>query len=247
MVAKHERTIRQLLLWLILMVGYFIAMLALAVYTRPTASAYPAPQLTNAAPGVAQDLISVNGSAQDSSNANKPAGSIRSYNSKLSTVLNYTSAQTMNQAQAYLAEKAEAEKPKTGVALYDSYVYEIVATKYPSLNPEYIRAIIYHESRYQPNVINKKSNATGLMQILPKWHANRARALGVMDLTDAYGNIVVGCDILNEMTQQRGFEYALNFFAGGYKYADRYTNSKSPFIKELDDILARNLIDTLEE
>lgn len=126
----------------------------------------------------------------------------------------------------------------TGKALYDSYVDEIVSTHYPDLGPEYIRAIIYHESRYDPNCRNKKTSATGLMQILPKWHTQRARNLGVMDLTDPYGNILVGCDILHEMTEKYGFAYALNYFAGGYKYANYYQSKTSPYIKALNSFIA---------
>lgn len=134
-------------------------------------------------------------------------------------------------------QEPESE-PLIGKALYDSYVDEIVSTYYKDLDPEYIRAIIYHESRYDPNCRNKKTNATGLMQILPKWHTQRARNLGVMDLLDPYGNILVGCDILYEMTEKYGFTYALNYFAGGYKYANSYQNKTSPYIKALNSFIA---------
>lgn len=129
-------------------------------------------------------------------------------------------------------------EPLTGKALYDSYVDEIVEQYYPDLDPEYIRAIIYYESRYDPNCRNKKTNATGLMQILPKWHTKRARNLGVMDLFDPYGNILVGCDILHEISSKHGFEYALNFYDGGYAYANRYKGRMSPYVKALEKIIA---------
>lgn len=134
-----------------------------------------------------------------------------------------------------------APQPKqrklTGKALYDSYVHEIVSTRYPNLKEEYIRALIYHESRYDPNCWGKSTNVQGLMQIMPKWHMERARNLGVTDLFDPYGNILVGCDLLSEMTKQCGFEYALNCFAGGTKYANAYKNTTSPYIKALNSFI----------
>ena len=127
--------------------------------------------------------------------------------------------------------------PLTGPALYANFVDEIVETVYPDISADYVKAIIWHESRYEPWRVSTKTNATGLMQIIPRWHVKRAESLGVTSLLDPYGNILVGCDILNELTQGYSFEYALNFFAGGYPYADRYKNSTSPFIEELNEII----------
>lgn len=121
-------------------------------------------------------------------------------------------------------------------------VLRVCTEVYPDLDPNYVLAIIYHESRFNPNAINLKTNATGLMQILPKWHTARAQRLGV-ELTDPAGNILVGCDILNEVRQQYGsFRYALNVYAGGYAYANNYKNTKSQFEKELDEIIASGVL-----
>ncbi len=127
--------------------------------------------------------------------------------------------------------------------LYKNYISEIVKTHYPDLDSNLIAAIVYHESRFRPDVVNKKTNATGLMQILPKWHTERAHKLGVTDLSDPYGNILVGCDILNEVVQsKKSMAYAIDFYAGGYQYADRYKNSVSPFRKELNQILEEQIL-----
>lgn len=133
--------------------------------------------------------------------------------------------------------KKQNEKPLSGPTLYASYADEITTSVYPEIPSEYVKAIIWHESRFEPEIMNTKTKATGLMQILPKWHTKRAKNLGVTSLTDPYGNILVGCDILNELTQKYDFNYALNFFAGGYPYADRYKNSASPFVQELNEII----------
>ncbi len=135
------------------------------------------------------------------------------------------------------------EESLTEEELYKNYISEIVKTHYPNLDSNLIAAIVYHESRFQTDAVNKKTNATGLMQILPKWHTERAHRLGVTDLGDPYGNILVGCDILNEIFQsKKSMTYAIDFYAGGYKYADYYKNSVSPYRKELNQILEEHIL-----
>lgn len=144
--------------------------------------------------------------------------------------------------EAYILEKERADviatlKPEM---IYVNYAYEIAKFRYPSIDPEYVCAIIYHESRFNPTVTNSKTGVRGLTQINPKWHTKRAESLGVMDLYEPYGNILVCFDILNELTQKYGFDYALNFYAGGYPYANDYQNSKSPFIDQLQEIMSEH-------
>lgn len=122
----------------------------------------------------------------------------------------------------------EPESPLEGPALYDSYIDQITADIYPDLDPDLIRAIVYTESRYNPSSVNPKTNATGLTQILPKWHTQRALSLGVSDLSDPYGNLLVCCDLLHELYQKYPKNYALDVFAGGYPYANSYAGSLSP-------------------
>jgi soluble lytic murein transglycosylase-like protein len=76
------------------------------------------------------------------------------------------------------------------------YVNE-VAQLY-DLNPNLILAMIEAESSGRTKVVSK-AGCVGLMQINPKWHKDRMDRLGVIDLTDAYGNILVGCDYVAEM------------------------------------------------
>lgn len=135
-------------------------------------------------------------------------------------------------------ELLTSDNPYVKAAIYDHYIYEIVANYYSSLNPELVRAIVYHESRYDESRVNSKTNATGLMQLLPKWHMERAKNLGVYDLKDPYGNILVGCDYLNSLFESYSYDYALNLYAGGYPYANDYKKSTSPFIKELNAIMS---------
>lgn len=58
-------------------------------------------------------------------------------------------------------------------------------------------AIIEHESSGQADVEN--CGCKGLMQIYEKYHRDRMERLGVEDLYDPYGNILVGCDYLAEL------------------------------------------------
>lgn len=125
------------------------------------------------------------------------------------------------------------EEVHGGSELYNSYVDQIITEYYPNLPSDIVKAIIYLESRYHPDAVNSNTGVQGLMQVDPRWHTQRAENLGVEDLMDPYGNILVGCDILNEVSQQHDLNYAINFFAGGYKYADTYVNSTSPYQKEL--------------
>lgn len=128
-------------------------------------------------------------------------------------------------------------------------VKRICKDVYPDLDPDYILAMIYRESRFQPDALNPKTGATGLMQILPKWHTARAEKLGV-SLYDWRGNILTGCDLLNEIVQDKGsLSYAVNFYAGGYEYADYYkrTHIRSPYERSLEEILSRGVLDSIRE
>lgn len=165
---------------------------------------------------------------------------IASTNQQLSA-MNHTLVEIRNiltDIRDLMIDQMNTDPIQTEEELYNSYVDEIVENFYPDLDARYVKAIIYHESRYSPDVVNAKTGVMGLMQISPKWHIKRAEKLGVTDLLDPYGNILVGCDILNELTQKHSFNYAMNFFAGGYPYANRYKGSTSPYVKSLTRIIA---------
>lgn len=130
-------------------------------------------------------------------------------------------------------EPEDAIEELTGPELYASYVDEITTEIYPDVDPMLVKAIIHHESRFIPDAVNPNSKTTGLTQISPRWHSARAERLGVTDLTDPYGNILVCCDILHELYQSYSTGYSLNIYAGGYDYANKYIGSTSPFEKEI--------------
>lgn len=81
---------------------------------------------------------------------------------------------------------------------YVSYIEEISAEY--GVCPELIMAIIEHESSGQTNVSN--GNCKGLMQIYERYHKDRMQRLGVTDIYDPYGNILVGTDYLMELAEE---------------------------------------------
>lgn len=133
---------------------------------------------------------------------------------------------------------AEMQTEISDAERYASYVDEITSQIYTDVDPLRVKAIIYHESRYVPDIVNEITGVIGLTQINPKWHSERATSLGVNDLSDPYGNILVCCDILHELQQTNSESYALNVYAGGYPYAEAYLETKSPFELELDEIMS---------
>lgn len=81
-------------------------------------------------------------------------------------------------------------------------------------------AVIWRESRFQ-NIVGDNGASAGYMQVQPRWHSDRMERLGVSDLSDPYGNFLVGCDYLAEMIGQgRGIEWALMAYNGGPTYAN---------------------------
>lgn len=63
--------------------------------------------------------------------------------------------------------------------------------------PELLMAIIERESDGNPRA--KNGNCKGLMQVSVRWHKDRMKNLGVTDIYDERGNILVGTDYLAEL------------------------------------------------
>lgn len=110
-------------------------------------------------------------------------------------------------------------EPPTWEERVDSYV-DGACENYPDVPPALIKSIIYYESRYQPNVSN--GSCVGLMQVSTRWHADRAARLGVTDLYDPKGNILVGVDYVNDLIQSYGNIYVVLMVYNGDNNASRY-------------------------
>lgn len=115
----------------------------------------------------------------------------------------------------------ETDPPLTQQEEIELYIQNAVSL-YPNLSSDLISAIIWRESRYDPNARNYNGACVGLMQLSTKWHTKRAKNLGVENLYDPYGNILTGCDLLSELLESYNLEMALMVYHGGYSYAKKY-------------------------
>jgi soluble lytic murein transglycosylase-like protein len=73
------------------------------------------------------------------------------------------------------------------------------------VSPDLIDAVIQQESSFNPNAINQKSGATGLMQLLP----STAAQFGVTNLLDPSQNVDAGTAYLAQLLDQYGGNTAL--------------------------------------
>lgn len=66
--------------------------------------------------------------------------------------------------------------------------------------PELLQAIAERESSLRIYATN--GTCKGLMQISEKWHRDRMERLGVTDIYDAYGNILLAADYITELAEE---------------------------------------------
>ena len=89
--------------------------------------------------------------------------------------------------------------------------------------PEFLEAIIETESSGQADAEN--GGCKGLMQISEKWHRDRMKRLGVTDIYDTYGNILVGTDYLAELFEEYGeASLVLDLYHGDSRAQNNYEN-----------------------
>ena len=67
--------------------------------------------------------------------------------------------------------------------------------------PELLQALVERESTYRIDATN--GSCKGLAQISVKWHTDRMERLGVTDIYEPYGNILVAADYLRELFNER--------------------------------------------
>lgn len=90
------------------------------------------------------------------------------------------------------------------------------------IDPSIIIAMIKKESTFKSDAIGDNGNSFGLMQIQQRFHQERMDRLGCTDLLDPYQNVMVGIDLLGELIDMdRGLEWALMAYNGGYAYANK--------------------------
>lgn len=132
--------------------------------------------------------------------------------------------ETSLELQEEQIEEVESEEIKEDVVLegqelYESYVDDICTNVYPDVPASIIKAMIWRESRWKAETLGDHGTSYGLMQIKPKWHQERMDRLGVTDLLDPYGNILVGCDLMHELiSKYDSYACALMCYNGGTSY-----------------------------
>ena len=68
--------------------------------------------------------------------------------------------------------------------------------------PEFLEGIAYEESRFEAAAVDSTKTCHGLMQIHTKSHKDRMKRLGVSNIYDVEGNILVAADYLAELFEQ---------------------------------------------
>ena len=92
------------------------------------------------------------------------------------------------------------------------------------ISPKLVKAIIEVESGGDVNAIGDDGNSVGLMQIQPKYHAQRLKE--GESLLDPKVNVRVGCEILSEIMAKHGtLDEVLTVYNAGHDTGDRrYAN-----------------------
>lgn len=114
-----------------------------------------------------------------------------------------------------IVKTVQAEKPK-------DYIEE-TAESY-GISPKLIKAVIKVESGGDANAVGDNGNSLGLMQIQPRYHAQRLKE--GESLLDPKVNVRVGCEILSEIMAKYGtLDEVLTVYNAGHDTGNReYAN-----------------------
>ena len=117
----------------------------------------------------------------------------------------------------------------TSAESQETYISEEIQAYCVEVGEEYgvcaelLMAIIESESSGRPTAVN--GDCKGLMQVSQKWHYDRMERLGVSDLYDPYGNILVATDYLVELFEKHGdLPLVLMIYNGDSKAYEHYEN-----------------------
>lgn len=100
------------------------------------------------------------------------------------------------------------------------YIFELTSTQYTNVDPYVIFAIIERESEWNTDAHNKSSNASGLMQLVPKWYRSRMTELGYSDIFEPHTNIHLGVDSISSLLDQYGdIKLVLMLYSGNWNTA----------------------------
>lgn len=104
--------------------------------------------------------------------------------------------------------------------------------------PELLMAIIEKESRGNSDASN--GSCKGLMQISERWHKNRMQRLGVTDLYDVDGNVLVGTDYLYDLFKIYDDVGMVLMVYNGDSNAENYINGNAELSEYAEEILERS-------
>ena len=130
---------------------------------------------------------------------------------------------TFDIKETYISEEIQTACIEIG------YIYNIC--------PEFLMAIIETESSGNPNAEN--GTCKGLMQISERWHQDRMRRLGVTNIYDVYGNILLGADYISELQERYEDIGLILMIYNGDSKANDYKNGTVPISKYAEKILNR--------
>lgn len=124
---------------------------------------------------------------------------------------------TANETTTKATTAAYIKKNNLTALQNEIYGYVLsVCKKYPDVKPSMVMAIIEHESNFDRYAVNYNGTCFGLMQIYVYYNQSRMNKLGVTNIYDAYGNILVGVDLLSELYHSYGnWEGAFRQYSGG--------------------------------
>lgn len=134
-------------------------------------------------------------------------------------------------------EPATVEETSEPVSLADLGYYDVpldvdlqnhilILCEAYEVDPAIVIGMIQKESMFRADVVGDSGRSYGLMQIQPRWHAERMERLGVTDLLDPYQNIRVGVDFLSELIDHyKSVDYALIAYNGGPAQANKHRSA----------------------
>lgn len=134
-------------------------------------------------------------------------------------------------ASAYASEE-DIFLSKTAIDACEKYGKEY------NICPELLMAIAEAESSGNPKAEN--GGCKGLMQVSEKWHKDRMKRLGVTDIFDTKGNILVATDYLYELFEKYEDVGMVLMVYNGDSNAEDYMNGKAELSGYAEKILERS-------
>lgn len=130
------------------------------------------------------------------------------------------------------ASEGDTFLSKTAVNACEKYGEEY------NICPELLMAIAETESGGNPDVEN--GGCMGIMQVSERWHKDRMERLGVTDICDTSGNILVATDYLYELFEKYEDVGMVLMVYNGDSDAENYMNGNAKLSGYAEKILERS-------